>query len=174
MSNYKIKLKNVRLSFPSLFNKAEFNGDVGKFEATFLINKETQAVMIAGIEEKIEEIIKENKVKVPNDKRCVKDGDDVDYAGYNGCMSIKAANNKRPLVIDRDKTILVEDDAKPYSGCYVNATVELWLQNNNFGKRVNCNLLAVQFVKDGEAFGAGGSSGSADDFDELEDDDMLG
>jgi hypothetical protein len=174
MSNYKIKLKNVRLSFPSLFNKAEFNGDVGKFEATFLINKETQASTVADIEEKIEAIIKENKIKVPSDKRCVKDGDDVDYAGYNGHISLKAANNKRPLVIDRDKSILVEDDNKPYSGCYVNATVELWVQNNNYGKRVNCNLLAVQFAKDGESFGAGGASGSADDFDELEDDDMLG
>lgn len=174
MSNYKIKLKNVRLSFPSLFNKAEFNGDVGKFEATFLINKETQASTVADIEEKIEAIIKENKIKVPSDKRCVKDGDDVDYAGYNGHISLKAANNKRPLVIDRDKSILVEEDNKPYSGCYVNATVELWVQNNNYGKRVNCNLLAVQFAKDGESFGAGGASGSADDFDELEDDDMLG
>jgi hypothetical protein len=174
MSNYKIKLKNVRLSFPSLFNKAEFNGDVGKFEATFLINKETQASTVSDINEKIKAIIKENKIKVASDKRCVKDGDDVDYAGYNGHISLKAANNKRPLVIDRDKSILVEEDNKPYSGCYVNATVELWVQNNNYGKRVNCNLLAVQFAKDGESFGAGGASGSADDFDELEDDEMLG
>ena len=174
MSSYKIKLKNVRLSFPSLFNKAEFNGDIGKFEATFLINKESQAATVKDIEDKIAAILKENKVKVSADKLCLKDGDGVDYNGYEGCMSIKGSNNKRPLVIDRDKSILAEDDGKPYSGCYVNATLELWVQNNNYGKRVNCNLLAVQFAKDGESFGAGGASGSADDFDELEDDDMLG
>lgn len=174
MSSYKIKLKNVRLSFASLFNKAEFNGDVGKFEATFLINKESQAATIKDIEDKIAAIIKENKSKVPSSKLCLKDGNESEYDGYEGCMSIKAANGKRPLIIDRDKSILAEDDGKPYSGCYVNATLELWFQDNSYGKRVNCNLLAVQFAKDGEAFGAGGASGSADDFDELEDDDMLG
>lgn len=174
MSNYKIKLRNVRISFPSLFNKAEFNGDVTKYEATFLINKETQADQIADIEAKIEAAIKENKVKVASDKRCLKDGDESDYDGYANHMSIKAANNKRPLVIDRDKSILVEEDERIYSGCYVNVTLEVWIQNNSWGKRANCNLLAVQFAKDGDAFGAGGSSGSADDFDELEDDDMLG
>ena len=35
MSNYKFKLKNVRLSFPSIFKRSEFNGQEGKFEATF-------------------------------------------------------------------------------------------------------------------------------------------
>jgi len=33
----KIMLKNVRLSFPSLFKKAVFDGKEGKFEATVLI-----------------------------------------------------------------------------------------------------------------------------------------
>jgi hypothetical protein len=36
----KIKLQNVRLSFPSLFQKAVFEGKEGKFEATFLLDKE--------------------------------------------------------------------------------------------------------------------------------------
>jgi predicted 2-oxoglutarate/Fe(II)-dependent dioxygenase YbiX len=43
-----------------------------------------------------------------------------------------------------------------YAGCYVNAAISIWIQNNQFGKRVNSNLLALQFVKDGESFGGGG------------------
>ena len=35
----KIQLKNVRLSFPSLFQRAQFNGEDGKYEATFLFSK---------------------------------------------------------------------------------------------------------------------------------------
>ena len=173
MSTYKFKLSNVRLSFPSLFKRSEFNGQEGKFEATFLVNKESQAKLIAEIESKIALIQKDNKAKVSPDKICFKDGDFVAYDGYEGCMSIKAGANRRPTVIDRDKTPLVEDDGKPYAGCYVNAVLELWFQDNNFGRRINCNLLGVQFSKDGDSFGAGDTDVS-DDFDAFEDDDMLG
>ena len=82
-------------------------------------------------------------------------------------MSIKASSTKRPMVIGTDKAPLTEDDGKPYAGCYVNAIVELWGQKNQFGERVNANLLAVQFSKDGEPFGDGVTA-SVDDFDEIE------
>ncbi len=173
MSNFKIKLENVRLSFPSIFKRSEFNGVEGKFEATFLMNKENQAKLISKVEAKIAEIQKENKIKVSPDKICLKDGDYVDYDGYDGCMSIKAGSNRRPTIIDRDKAPLVEEDGKPYAGCYVNAVVELWAQDNNYGKRVNCNLLGIQFVKDGDSFGTGAND-CTDDFDAFEDDDLLG
>ena len=171
MSNYKFKLKNVRLSFPSIFKRSEFNGQEGKFEATFLINKEQQKDLIKEIEAKIALIQKDNKAKVSPDKICFKDGNFVDYDGYEGHMSIKAGANRRPTVIDRDKTPLVEDDGKPYAGCYVNAVLELWYQDNSYGKRVNCNLLGIQFSKDGDSFGAGDTD-VTDDFDD--EDDMLG
>jgi hypothetical protein len=152
----KIKLQNVRLSFPSLFQKAVFNGEETKFEATFLIDKETQSDKIEEIQKAIAEKVKAELKgkKVPDDKLCLKDGDESDYDGYAGMMSLKASNNKRPLVIDRDKSILTEDDNRIYSGCYVNATIELWVQNNNYGKRVNASLEVVRFRKEGERFGA--------------------
>ena len=82
-------------------------------------------------------------------------------------MSIKASSGKRPMVIGTDRAPLTEDDGKPYAGCYVNAIVELWGQDNQFGKRVNANLLAVQFVKDGTPFG-NGVTASVDDFDDID------
>lgn len=171
--SYKIILKNVRLSFPAIWQKnTKFGGDNAKYEATFLIDKTTQADLIKKIEEKIEAIQKENKVKVSKDKQCLKDGDEADYDGYANQMSFKAANSKRPTLLDRDKTALVEDDGKPYAGCYVNASVQLWVQNNDWGKRVNANLLGIQFAKDGEHFGAGDLdvSGDFDEEDDFEDD----
>lgn len=168
----KIILNNVRLSFPSLFRKAVFNGDETKFEATFLINKSTQGPKIKEIKAAIDAAIKDGLkgAKLPPDKICLKDGDDIDYAGYAGHMSIKASSNKRPIVIDRDKSPLTEDDNKLYAGCYVNASLELWVQNNQYGKRINCNLLGVQFMKDGEPF-ADGVKGSLDDFEAFADED---
>ena len=168
----KITLKNVRLSFPSLFKRASFDGQEGKFEATFLLNKETHADTIAEIQAAIKERIAEDLkgAKLGADKICLKDGDEIEYDGYAGHFSIKGSNNKRPLVIDRDKTPLTEDDNKIYAGCYVNAIIELWAQNNNYGKRINANLLGVQFFADGEPFGDGVKA-SADDFDAFGDDD---
>lgn len=169
----KIKLQNVRLSFPSLFRKATFEGQETKFEATFLLDKEQHADKIAEIKAAIDQKIKTDLkgAKLRDDKLCLKDGDDFDYDGYAGCMSIKASNNKRPLIIDNDKTQLSEDDNRIYAGCYVNVVIELWAQNNGFGKRINANLLGVQFFKDGEPFGDGVSA-SVDDFDAFEDDNM--
>ena len=168
-----IKLKNVRLSFASLFKKATFGGEETKYEGTFLIDKETQADQIAEINTAIAAIMKERKAKLSPDRICFKDGDGIDYDGYAGHMSIKAGNTKRPIVIDRDKSPLTEDDGRPYSGCYVNAVLELWFQDNTWGKRVNANLLAVQFAKDGEPFGEGGASVSVDDFDVIDEDDDI-
>lgn len=167
----KIQLKNVRLSFPSIFKRSEFNGEQGKFEATFLLNKETQSDQIAAIEKAIDAAIAEAKIKVPSDKRCLKDGDDFEYDGYAGHMAFKASTNRRPTIIDRDKTPLAEDDGKPYAGCYVNAIIDIWVQNNNFGKRANSNLFGIQFVKDGEAFGAGDTD-VTDEFDSFDDEDI--
>ncbi len=165
----KITLKNVRLSFPSIFKRSEFNGVEGKFEATFLLNKDEQGQQIDTLNKAIEAAIAEAKIKVSKDKRCLKDGDDIEYDGYQGCVSFKASSNKRPTVIDRDKTPLVEDDGKPYAGCYVNAIVDVWVQDNSYGKRVNANLFGIQFVKDGEAFGSGDID-VTDDFDAIDDD----
>ncbi len=163
----KFQLRNVRLSFPSLFHRSEFNGEQGKFEATFLINKETQKALVSEINAQIEAALKEAKVKVPSDKICLRDGDFIEYDGYDGHFALKASTKKRPTIIDRDKTPLAEDDLNaPYAGCYVNAIVDLWVQNNQYGKRVNAQLYGVQFVKDGEAFGAVDTD-VTDEFDDI-------
>lgn len=168
----KLVLKNARLSFPSLFKKATFNGEETKYEATFLLDKDTHADTIAEVKKGIKAMIadKLQGAKVGADRICLKDGETVAYDGYENAFSLKAGNNKRPMVINRDKTILAEDDNVIYPGCYVNAIVELWAQNNAYGKRINANLLAVQFVKDGEPFGDGPSV-KLDDFEVISDDD---
>jgi len=172
----KILLKNVRLSFPHLFKKAVFDGKEQKFEATFLLHKKEHAALIKEIAAVIKEKVRTDLkgAKISSDKVCLRNGDEAEYEGYEGHMSLKASNNARPTVIDRDRTPLTEDDNKPYAGCYVNAYIELWAQNNQFGKRVNANLLGVQFYRNGKPFGEGGKTVKADEFEvfEAEDDDF--
>jgi hypothetical protein len=166
-----IKLKNVRLSFPSLFKKAVFNGQETKYEATFLISKDSdQATML---EKAIAAFVEETfKGKPPRGLKitCLSDGDEKEYDGYEGMLAFKAASTKRPLVLDSDKTPLTEEDNRIYAGCYVNAIVSLWYSDHPLGgKQILGNLGGVQFYKDGESFSSGGAS--ADDFDDFEDDD---
>lgn len=165
----KVKIQGARLSFPSLFRKATFEGQETKYEATLMLHKEDHADVIAEIKAQIQKGIKENMkgAKVAADKICLKDGDESGRDEYAGHYTLKAANNKRPKVIDRDKSPLTEDDDKIYSGCYVNAVIDFWYQSNAYGKRVNANLLGVQFFKDGDAFESG-STADEDDFDDFE------
>jgi len=164
----KIRLENVRLSFPSLWKKAVFDGDTTKFEATLLIPK-GNTKLIGRLNAMIEQTKGKHKIKA--ERIALKDGDESEYDGYEGNMSLKASNETRPTVIDKDRTPVIEEDGIVYSGCYVNAIVQPWLQNNAFGKRVNFNLLGVQFVKDGDSFTGGGKAADADDFDDLSDED---
>lgn len=170
-SNVKITLKNVRLSFPSIFKRASFQGQEGKYEASFLLDKKDTKTK-ALIDAAIEEALAEAKIKVPSDKRFIRDGDDFDYDGYAGHWSIKASSNKRPTVINRDKTPLTEEDDVIYAGCYVNAIIDVWVQNNAYGKRVNSNLYGIQFVKDGPRFGSG-EIDVTDEFEDIDDDNDI-
>jgi len=170
----KIKLQNVRLSFPALFKAEAFKpGDDPKFKATFLIPKgsdlhaqvekailETVTVKHGAKAAKLIQQIRNN----PN-KFCYQDGDLKAYDGYEGMMALSAKNVVRPLVIDRDRIPLTEADGKPYAGCYVNASVEFFAYDNS-GVGVSASVAGVQFVRDGDAFG-GGSAAKADEFDDL-------
>lgn len=171
----KIKLQNVRLSFPGLWKAEPFKpGDDPKFKSTFLIPKGSEqhaAVEKAILEEvrikygaKAEKII--TQIRGNANKFCYQDGDTKSYDGYEGMMALTAKSTIRPLVIDRDRSTLAEADGKPYAGCYVNASVEIFVYDSS-GIGVSAGLAGVQFVKDGDAFG-GGQAAAPEDFDELE------
>ena len=154
-----IKLPNVRLSFPNLFSTSVFGGDdTGKYDGTFLLDKKTHKAQIAEIQAGIAALTKEKfKGKaLPDDRVCLKDGDETEREEQQGMMVIKASSKKRPMVINRDRTPLVEDDNVIYAGCYVNAIISLWSQDNQYGKRINASLEGVQFCAHGEPFGPPG------------------
>lgn len=170
----KIKLTNVRLSFPGLFTAEAFKpGDVPKFKATFLIpegSEQFKAVEAAILQTakdkwgaKAEAIVKQIRNN-PN-KFCWQDGNTKSYDGYEGMFALSAKNAVRPLVIDRDKALLAEADGRPYAGCYVNASVELFGYENS-GNGISASLAGVQFCGDGDAF-TGGAAASEDEFENL-------
>ena len=173
----KIKIENARLSFPDLFTPGEYEG-TRKYGCSLLI--EPGSANDKAIRKAMEAVGTESfKAKAPaiiaaamaggNQKCCYWDGNLKDYDGYADMMVITAkrpVDARAPRVVDADLQPLTEDDGKPYAGCYVNASVELWAQSNKFGKTIRCTLLGVQFVKDGDAFSSVAVCGE-DDFGTL-------
>lgn len=154
-----IKLNNVRLSYPCLFvAKAQEEGKEPDFSATFLLDKKEHGPLISKIEKNIERVALDFfKKKVTLGRRCLRDGNEKDdKEGYGDeVMFVTARNKKRPVVVDSDLTPLTKDDPKPYAGCYVNATIRLFAYDHpKGGKGVSASLRGIQFVKDGESFGA--------------------
>lgn len=171
----KIKLQNVRLAFPALFEPKAVNaGDKPSYSAAFIIPKNHP--QIAQIKQALADTADEKwgakgptmlKTLTSGDKVALHDGDSkAQYQGFEGNYFISARNPVRPTCVDSDKTPLAESDGRLYAGCYVNAVLEFWGQDNAYGKRINATLMGVQFYRDGDAFSGGGAA-SEDDFDDV-------
>jgi hypothetical protein len=169
-----IQLRKVRLAFPALFEPKSFGEGDAAYSASLLIEpgsdnarRVEEAIENAAAEKwgtKAKQTLAELKAK---DKVCLHDGSTkASYDGFEGMLFVSSRNKSRPTVIDRDKTPLIAADGRPYAGCYVNAIVSIYAQDNTYGKRVNASLTGVQFHSDGDAF-TGGAPASPDQFDDL-------
>lgn len=172
-----ILLKGVRLSYPHLFKKwAGEDGQTPKYSGRFLVDKKTHEKEIEALREHIKAFMKEHGKgkKASPRKWFFRDGDHEEETGgdeVKGQWYIAASENTRPNAINKDKSPVSEEDDILYAGCVVNVLIRPWFQNNKFGIRVNANLLAVQFVRDGERF-SGVSRPDVDEaFDDESDDD---
>lgn len=183
----KVMLRNVRLSYENIFTPSAFDDkSTPKYSAVFIIPKDhadLPALKKALVEAGAEKYTEFSGKGWPRGFTCaLKDADtDTNDLGetltehnpeYAGCYILRADSTRRPLVIDRKKAAVTEEDGIIYSGCYVNASIAAGAyEYGKVKKGVKCYLNGVQFVKDGERFGGDAS----DDFDALdgEDDDNF-
>ena len=83
------------------------------------------------------------------------------YDGYPGKFYVTASSDVQPSIIDPQGAVIEPTDSMKigmetkrfYSGCRVNAAVSPWPQNNQHGRCIRWNLLAVQFAADDQPFG---------------------
>jgi hypothetical protein len=173
-----VMLQDVRLSFANALFEAKQVQDQGdaKFSASFIIPpahpcvKAIKDAMKKAAEEKWGAKAGEVFIALKaGDKLALRDGDTKpQYEGYKGNLFLNASNKIKPLVIDGNKSPLQASSGKPYAGCYVNGSIEVWAQDNKFGKRINATLKGVQFLRDGARL-AGGGVASAEDFEAIPD-----
>lgn len=181
-------LKNVRLSYPDIWKpgKPMNPGDTPKYGAQFIFDPDGDAAAVAkaALTASAQEVFGENWQRVvgamEKTKKCLRKGDDnltKDGAirdGYEGQLYLVARNKAKPLVIGGKKgsdgqfPVLTEEGGKPYGGCYVNVKVDIKAMKGReqIPNQIYATLLTIQFVSDGEAFGA--APGTAEGFDEVE------
>jgi hypothetical protein len=168
-------LKNVRLSFPQLFQPQVQQDGKKTYGASFLFSAnhpakaEITAAMKAVAKDKWgNKADAELNALIAGGRVCLRDGATKAYAGYQDNWFVSASNKTRPQVIDKDTSPLDESSGRPYGGCFVVASIEIWAQDNAYGKRINATLRWIQFAGDGESFG-GGTPVNQDEFAALAD-----
>jgi len=156
MSDNLMMIHNARVSFPHLFTNPVINGEEGKCGAVLMLDLGTHKQTIAALKQQVEALIKSKFQgrKLPDDRLCLRRGEDKARAEYDGYIVLSANSRTKPIVIDATGAgvITSEDDCRIYGGCYVNAKVQLWAQDNKYGKRINADLIAIQFAADGDPF----------------------
>lgn len=184
-----MKITGARISFASgLFHASAFEeGQQPKFGADLILVEESKVfkkvdgkwvpaeakdIFLAVANEAWKGHGAEMLAELEASKKALRNGDkrrnaagEV-YEGYEGNYYITAKNSVRPTVLDRQRQPITEEDGVVYSGCYVNAIVDVYANTKARTKGVFAGLQGVQFAKDGESFG-GGSVASKDAFDDL-------
>lgn len=176
-----VRVSNVRLSYPHLDKAYKKQGDQGvaKFGVVGLLPKKTHGEAKKLLDQVIADLLKENKVKaLASDKKFLRDGDESDKAEHEGCWTVSAREERRPILkemgSDGELTLVEPEDAKEtfYGGCWGSLLIRPWFQSNDFGKRANAGLSAVTKKADDEPFGEGRLS--EEDVDEaFADDDEM-
>jgi hypothetical protein len=79
------------------------------------------------------------------------------YAGFEGMYSLSTRSEKlKPTVKNRfNQTVTEGEPGCPYNGCYNHYAVDIWAQDNKYGRRINATLQGVMFAADGESFSGG-------------------
>ena len=178
-----IYLSNVRLSFPHLAEpQRQVNEQTGKerisYNCEFILTpdhagfKQFMAHFASMAQDKWKEHANAvmNLINGDRRSRCFGRGEEKvnkktmqPYDGYAGNIYITAGRDQPPQMIQPDgapvdpaNTMAYQALArKMYGGCRVNAAVKPWIQDNQHGRGVRCDLVAVQFAADDAPFGEG-------------------
>lgn len=174
-----IIVKNVWLSYPHLFDawtKDAVDPKTGKpnakrFSATGIMPVKTHKAEILALKRYMADLCLEHfEQEIDPAKLALRDGKYQKGEEYKGAWYIATSNTEErpPQTVNRNpKIVVTKGENLLYAGAMVNIMFRIWVQNNTFGQRVNANLLIVQYVDKGEAFGEGAGPAAADAMDDV-------
>jgi hypothetical protein len=156
-----VLILNSRLGYPKLFNAEGIKGDATskpRFGCQIYLPKSDEATK-AKIDKEVARLSKIHfKGVTPKSKDLfIKDGDgedgDENTKGYWIISANRAESQGRPQVIDRQRKAIDSSDASMvYAGSVCNFIIGTFKPGN--WNKICASLEVVQFVKDGDPFGA--------------------
>lgn len=158
MSDNLFMIKNVRCSFPHLFEKPMIKGKLGKCGITLLLNPQepAHAQQLETLKNYIRHLLATEpafkNMNLPKNLICLREGSQESRLEYGPFWILSTKHKNKPIVIAADGHTLIErqEDCPIYAGCRVNCKTQIWVQNNEWGKRINATPVAVQFAGDDE------------------------
>jgi hypothetical protein len=174
----KIVTGKVRFSYLHVFEpQAVQEGGDKKYSVSLIIPKSDKALVakITAAINAAKEAGKSSKFggKVPaNLKTPLRDGDverpedDV----YANAYFINASAKNQPGLVDKNLQKII-DQSELYSGCFGRASITFYAFNTSGNKGIAAGLNNLQKLEDGEPLG--GRSRAEDDFEAVEDDDLI-
>jgi len=164
----KFVTSKVRLLYPSIYKATGFQGNKEKFSILILIDKIDNKTLesIENAVKAANEEAKEKYGKAVTFKSPLRDGDleKPDNELYKGKLFLSAKSDRKPMVLDRNKVPMLEDDGSIYSGVWGQIVGNMYPYNVSGNKGISAGLQAVRKVADGER--VGGKSFSVSDFDD--------
>lgn len=190
-----LRLDNARISFAQgLWNpSAAVENGTKKYNCDFIITDETKVLkrapdgkgwvpttIGAAQTEVVVESFKGDKAKakewfddLQRNQKSVRDGNknknkagDV-REGYEGCTYVHATSKSFKPVYNADRTAVKDEQSSPiFSGCYVSARVDLYVNRKAGQIGVFASLAGTQFLREGDRIGGGGSTAGADEFED--------
>ncbi len=167
-------IKKARLGFPALLVAKAVQGGEPKFSCNFILDvgaeewKEMGTIISAMAQEKWSENANGVLTMIKSDKRlrCYGQGSEkisqktgLVYDGFDGKLYISASNSEKPKLYGTDANELpptANANQLFVGGNYVSGVISFWLQDNQFGRGIRANLDGVQYIEEGEHFGAVG------------------
>lgn len=174
-------LKNITLSFPALAEPQSFGEGEPAYGAKFpiAVNGEHQKLLEDAMKAEAKELWKDKGDSVLN--MLIEDGKVAfvkkvyrskktgePYSGFEGAHYLSTRNAKtQPTVFNEygeQLTAKGDIERQAYSGAIVNASVEIWAQDNKWGRRINCTLRGVMLTGEGDNIGGASAPAAADEF----------
>jgi hypothetical protein len=155
-----VRVGPCKLSYPHLYHpfKSTKPGQSSKYGAKLLLDRNNPEAKADALElwKKVQQMCKEKfKTTLPSDRLCLRDGKQL-TEDLHGFYQISASESIKPIVVDRRRQPVSEEDGEEmfYPGANVIATLRLWSQDSkDWGKRINANLVALQYHSKGERLG---------------------
>jgi len=182
----KLIIPEARLAFAdAIFEKQSVNGGEPQYGCTLILPPHSPAIaLVKNEEDRLAQLTWADKWQTmiemirANNGQALKPGAlKAKFDGFAGNFFISCNAKVQPTTVDRRGVQVSAKDGVIYSGCYVLAHISLWTQDNQWGQKINANLLGLQFLRDGDAFSGGPAPSSASDFGDLgagdEDDDPM-